>query len=98
MQTFAIEKQTFSSLHWIVLLSNCLLSYNGVCSIVLKLSICDVTVSQKSSNGDGKLDFFGTLFTRCLCTKIQFNNKRGDVCLRYEGTKCYQLHNVNLSA
>ena len=26
---------------------------------VLKLSMCDVIVSQKGSNGDGKLYFFG---------------------------------------
>ena len=48
-----------SSLHWIISLSFCLFSYNGVCQVVLKLSITDVIVSQKGSNGDGKLHFFG---------------------------------------
>ena len=33
--------------------------YNGVCFNGLKLSVIDVIVSQKSSNGDGQLQIFG---------------------------------------
>ena len=40
------EKQC-SSLHWIIWLSNCLFLYKGVYKVILKLSICDVIVSQK---------------------------------------------------
>ena len=36
-----------------------LVSYNGVCSDQLELSISDVIVVQKSSNGDGKFTFYG---------------------------------------
>ena len=40
-------------------LSFCAFLYNGVCFNGLKLSISDVIDSQKLSNGDGKLQFFG---------------------------------------
>ena len=49
----------FSSLHWIILLSNCSFLCNGVYKVKFKLSICDVIVIQKISTGDGKLHFFG---------------------------------------
>ena len=48
-----------SSLHCNISLSNCEFSYNGVCFNVLKLSVSDALVSQKGSNGEGKLQFFG---------------------------------------
>ena len=62
----------FSSLHWIIFLSDCSFLYNGVYQVVLKLSICDVIFSQKGSNGVGKLHFFGRgqYFTCFLCAKI----------------------------
>ena len=45
--------------HWSFFLSFCLFSYNGVCYDGLKLSVSDVIVGQKGSNGDRKLQFFG---------------------------------------
>ena len=47
-----------SSLHCNISLSFCLFSYNGVGLNGLDLSVSDVIVSLKSSNGDGKLQFF----------------------------------------
>ena len=44
-----------SSLHCNISLSLCLFSCFGT----IELSVNDVTVSQKSSNGEGKLKFFG---------------------------------------
>ena len=44
----------WSSLHWLILLSNCLFSYNRVYWADLLLSIGDIIVSQKSSNGEWK--------------------------------------------
>ena len=41
-----------SSLHWNSSLSFCLFSYNRVCQTLKKLSVSDVIVSQKDSNGD----------------------------------------------
>ena len=49
----------YSSLHYIIFLSFFSFSYNGVCSDWLKLSFSDVIVVQKSSNGDGKITFYG---------------------------------------
>ena len=48
---------------------------------MLKLSICDVILSQKSSNGDGKQRFFGRDYKR---GKHSFVN----VYVSYKGTKC----------
>ena len=49
-----------SSLHWFISLSLLILFfYNGVCQTLLKLSISDNIISQKGSNGDGKLHCFG---------------------------------------
>ena len=48
-----------SSLHWIISLSFCLNPCNEVCFIWLKLSVSDVIVGQKGSNGEGKEHFFG---------------------------------------
>ena len=48
-----------SSLHCNISLSFCSFLYNGVCFVGLKLSVRDVMLSQKSSNGDGELQFFG---------------------------------------
>ena len=44
-----------SSLPWLISLSFCSFAYNGVYYDRFKLSISEVIVSQKSSNGDGKL-------------------------------------------
>ena len=46
--------------------------YSGVCYDGFKLSVHDIIVSQKVSNGDGKLLFFGQNynFTRTLCAKL----------------------------
>ena len=49
---------SFSSLHWSFFLSFYSFSYSGVCYDVLKVSVSDIIVSQKSSNGEGKLQFF----------------------------------------
>ena len=61
-----------SSLHCIISLSICLFSFNGACYDALKLSVGDIILSQKGSNGDGKLHFFGRDydFTLSLCSKI----------------------------
>ena len=61
-----------SSLHWIISLSFCSFSYKGLCFVKLKLSVSDVIVSQKGSNGDRKLHFFGRDydFNCTLCTKL----------------------------
>ena len=48
--------------HWNISLSLCSFSYKGVCFDKLKLSVSDVIVSLKGSNGDGKLHFFGQVF------------------------------------
>ena len=48
-----------SSLHWTFPLSFCSFLYNGVYFDRLKLSVSDIIVSQKGSNGDGKLQFLG---------------------------------------
>ena len=47
-------------------------SYNGVLFDGLTLSVNDIIVVQKSSNGNWKLQFFGQNynFTHTLCTKI----------------------------
>ena len=50
--------KVLSSLHWSFSLSFCSFLYNGVCFVGLRLSVNDVIVSQKSSNGDGKLQFY----------------------------------------
>ena len=63
-----------SSLHRGISLSFYLFLYNGVCFDELKLSVYNVIFSQKGSNGDKKLQFFGRDFI--------FIN----VCVRYEGT------------
>ena len=62
----------WSSLHWNISLSFCSFSYNGVCYDVSKLSVCDVIVSQKGSNGNRKLQLLGWVynFTRSQCAKI----------------------------
>ena len=57
---------------------------------MLKLSICDVIVSLKSSNGDGKQHFLGRDYIFDLLSLPK--NTRGEdilvnVCVRYEGTK-----------
>ena len=44
---------------WIVTFLSFL--YNGECFNGFKLSVSDIIVSQKSSNGDGQLQFFGEL-------------------------------------
>ena len=46
-------------------------------SIKKKLSVSDVIVSQKGSNVDRKLNFFGRdyHYTCCLCTKIHISGK-----------------------
>ena len=61
-----------SSLHCNFSLSFCSFSYNGVHFDGLKLSVNDVIVSQKESNGNGKLQFFGRdyNFTHPHCAKI----------------------------
>ena len=61
-----------SSLHLSISLSFCSFLYSGVCLDILKLSVSDITVSQKGSNGDSELHFFGHDydFTRSLCAKI----------------------------
>ena len=76
---------TISSVHWIISLSLCSISYNGVCFKRLKLSVSDAIVSQKGSNGDGKLHFFRRdyNFTCSLCAKILLW-----ASVRYDGTKC----------
>ena len=50
--------------------------------MVLKLSINDVVVIQKVSNGDGKPHFFGWnyYFTRSLCSKIQMSLFSAEKC------------------
>ena len=65
-----------SSLHWSFSLSFCSFSYNGVCKDILKLSVSDVIVSQKGSNGDRKLHFSG------------WDNIFVSVCVKYKRTKC----------
>ena len=59
-------------LNWIISLSFCSFSYNAVCFELLKLSVSDIRVGQKGSNGDRKLHLFGRdyNFTCSLCTKI----------------------------
>ena len=66
------NKRCRSSLHCNISLSFCALLYNGVCFFGLKLSISDVIISQKGSNGDRKLQFFKRdyNFTRTLCAKL----------------------------
>ena len=66
-----------SSLHWIISLSFCSFLYNGVCFVLLKLSVSGVIASQKGSNGDRKLQFFvrDYNFTRSLCAKIVLETK-----------------------
>ena len=61
-----------SSIHWVISLSFLSFSYNGVCFDKLKLSVSDIIVTQKGSNGEGKLHFFGqdSNFTFSLCAKI----------------------------
>ena len=61
-----------NSLHWIISLSFCSFSYNGVCCKRFELSVSDVIVSQQGYNGDGKLNFFGLDYnlTCSLCTLI----------------------------
>ena len=56
----------------------CLFSYSGVYFDGLKLSVSDIIVSQKSSNGDGNLRFFGQdyNFTRTFCAKIHLCAKK----------------------
>ena len=46
---------------YFISLSFCSFSYNGICYNRLKLSVSDIIVSQKGSNEDGKLHFFGTI-------------------------------------
>ena len=55
----SISRHVLSSLHWNIPLSFCSFLYNGICFGGLKLSVSDVIVSQKGSNGDRKLQFFG---------------------------------------
>ena len=61
-----------SSIHWVISLSFLSFSYNGVCFDKLKLSVSDIIVTQKGSNGEGKLHFFGqdSYFTFSLLAKI----------------------------
>ena len=65
-----------SSLHCSISLSNCLFSYNGVCYNILKLSIIDVIVSQKGSNGNGKLHFFGRDYIPLYKKDIKQNHNK----------------------
>ena len=56
-----------SSLHWNFSLSCCSFSYSGVYFEQLKLSVSDVIVNQKDSNGDEKLHFYcGPIFLLAL--------------------------------
>ena len=57
----------------------------------VKLSVSDVIVSQKGTNGDRKLHFFGRdySFTSSLCAKIHLwakipNSERLKMMLKYE--------------
>ena len=43
-----------SSLHWIISLYFCSFLYDGECFDELRLSVVEVKVNLKSSNGDGK--------------------------------------------
>ena len=52
--------------------------------VVFKLSVNDVIVSQKSSNGEGEQHFFERDYKRSAGLKNIFLN----VCVRDEGTKC----------
>ena len=54
-----VQYYFLSSLHWSISLSFCSFLYNGVYYDVLKLSLSDVIVVQKGSNGDRKIQFFG---------------------------------------
>ena len=65
------RKKSKYSLHWSISLSFCSFLYNGVCYGGLKLSVYDVIVSQKSSNGDRKLYFLGRDYKYVLDTKEQ---------------------------
>ena len=77
LQVFSSD---YSSLYCIISFSFCSFSYNGVCYDGFKRSVSDVIVSQKGSNGDRKLQFFGGYynFTHTLCSKIHLWAK---ICL-----------------
>ena len=70
-------------LHWNISHSFCSFLYSGVYYDQLKLSVCDAIVSQKGSNGNGKLPFFWQDYnlTRRLWAKINFH-------------KCYSIVTV----
>ena len=64
------------SLHLSISLSFCSFLYNGVCWDVLKPSVSDVIVSQKSSNVDGKLQFFGPDYMKKTKNKTRIGQWR----------------------
>ena len=64
-----------SSLNCNISLSFCLFSYNGVCFKVLKLSVGDVIVSQKGSNGNGKLQLFGWDYRSFILSASKYCSK-----------------------
>ena len=53
----AFLRHKSSCLHCNIYLSFCSFSYNKLCLYQLKLSVNGFLVSQKGSNGDGKLKF-----------------------------------------
>ena len=55
----AVNCMILSSLHCIIYLSFCSFLYNGAYFDGLKLSVNDITVSQKGYNGHRKLKFYG---------------------------------------
>ena len=79
VEFFDVKYNWLKKLHksWVVSIGNfslsfCSFLYNGVCFGRLKLSLDDVIVSQKGSNGDGRQQFFGGDYnsTRTICAKI----------------------------
>ena len=64
-------------------LSNCSFLYSGVYLVVLKLSISDIKVTQKGSNGDGMLHFFGqTIFSQKECVPWHWASVRLKINLK----------------
>ena len=81
-----------SSLHWDISISVCSFSYNGVYYDQVKLSVSEIIVSQKGSNGDRKL----LLCEKCHFLKRQIKKEERGVkkiffkieFVRFDGTKC----------
>ena len=64
--------QVASNLHCNISDSFCSFSYSGVCFVQLKLSIDDIIIIQKGSNGDLKFKLYDMdyYFTCTLCAKL----------------------------